>query len=389
MSSRWLLVHVVCAAALLFQLGHVLEGYIHPTVTNTGVEERDLKDLDFPVMLKVCATPGFNESALREVGYGSVLRYFEGTSMYNKSIVGWAGHSNSSEGHGSVAEVLNKVRSHTFRKVVNSIWMKTSQDGWNEITNITNVIQRRVNYPANCYTLDFTNVADVKENGVLYIYFTNEDGRSIDIIAEGSSLNCDRLVKAHRAYSDGDTIAIETNHVVSYVVEMNKNVYVEEDPNINCRNYPNSDFASYRDCDDQYMREYVASHDPGLVPIWLADDMKKVTSYQVERGGHNWFLFDGTKPSDCPLPCSTTHTKTKFLEKHIPYSHRTMLALTFSPTVKVTTTDFVSLELSTFLSDVGGSIGLWLGLGVLQAAEMVVKFLLPTLWMFGAQGIRS
>jgi hypothetical protein len=167
------------------------------------------------------------------------------------------------------------------------------------------------------------------------------------------------------------------------LVEMNKYIYVEADPNKNCRKYPNSDFTSYRDCDDQYMKDYVASKNPNLVPIWLAEDFKNVSTGYVKRGGDDWFLFDGTKPSNCPLPCSTVHTKTKFLEKHLPHSHRTMLAVTFSPTVKVSTTDFVTRPFSTFLSDVGGSIGLWLGLGVLQAVEMTINLALP--WARAAQ----
>jgi hypothetical protein len=43
----------------------------------------------------------------------------------------------------------------------------------------------------------------------------------------------------------------------------------------------------------------------------------------------------------------------------------------------VTTTDFVKLPLSNFLSDVGGSVGLWLGLGMVQAVQIVINCILP------------
>ena len=42
----------------------------------------------------------------------------------------------------------------------------------------------------------------------------------------------------------------------------------------------------------------------------------------------------------------------------------------------MTTTDFVKPTLSSFLSDVGGSAGLWLGLGVAQAVELVLAYVL-------------
>jgi hypothetical protein len=51
MRWRWLLVHLACAVALLVQLGFVVwNGYIRPSVTNTVVEEKDLQDMDFPIV---------------------------------------------------------------------------------------------------------------------------------------------------------------------------------------------------------------------------------------------------------------------------------------------------------------------------------------------------
>ena len=54
-----------------------------------------------------------------------------------------------------------------------------------------------------------------------------------------------------------------------------------------------------------------------------------------------------------------------------------MIDLTFSNTMKVTTTDFLPFHLSTLLSDLGGSMGLWLGLGVVQAGQLLIAFVVP------------
>ena len=58
--------------------------------------------------------------------------------------------------------------------------------------------------------------------------------------------------------------------------------------------------------------------------------------------------------------------------------------------VEMTTTDFIYPTVSSVLSDVGGSLGLWLGLGALQALDLLVKnFLLLanriTQWRTGSE----
>ena len=43
--------------------------------------------------------------------------------------------------------------------------------------------------------------------------------------------------------------------------------------------YPNNDFSSYRECDEQYLKGVLASFTPShLMPVWLTDQMDAVTS---------------------------------------------------------------------------------------------------------------
>ena len=49
------------------------------------------------------------------------------------------------------------------------------------------------------------------------------------------------------------------------------------------------------------------------------------------------------------------------------------MTLIIKDTMEVTTTDFMVFSPSIFLANIGGSLGLWLGLGVLQLGEEVIK----------------
>jgi hypothetical protein len=373
-------VNFACAAALLVQLGFVLwDGYIRPSLTNTVVKEVDLKDIDFPVDLKICASPGFNSGALWKAGYRDTGDYFGGVSKYNRSLLGWAGHTDTSGVQGSVAEVLGRVRSHTVDDVVTRIRI-TSLNYETTNLNITNADLRRQNFPNNCYTLHLTNNAYVKGNGiqVLQIHVHQGHDQEVEMFFVGSSLTTDRIIKALTLYSTGDKIKIlSKKRQYEFVVEIKQNVLLEQDPMKKCQNYPNPAFATYRDCDDQWMKEQAGSQAPGLLPIWLADDLEKVTTKYIGPAPSK--LFDGNNLSDCPLPCKTTRTETKFLRSYVTDDKRTSVDIAFSQSVQVTTTDFVKPSLSTFLSDVGGSVGLWLGLGVVQAGQLVINCVITRL----------
>ena len=69
MKTLLIMANIAFTVILAVQLSHVLEGYFKPTTTRTWEEEVPLKDMGFPLVIKVCVIPGINQSALIEMGY--------------------------------------------------------------------------------------------------------------------------------------------------------------------------------------------------------------------------------------------------------------------------------------------------------------------------------
>ena len=111
----WTVVNSICILAAFIQLVFIIANYINPDQLNTITSEISLDDIEFPLDIKICAEPAFNQNALLESGYDqrfSSYKYFTGRSRYNPSVFGWAGHDNENGTLGSVEEILDKVRNH-------------------------------------------------------------------------------------------------------------------------------------------------------------------------------------------------------------------------------------------------------------------------------------
>ena len=95
----------MCLVAFLYQLGALVYSYANPNQTITKIEKKNLNEMKFPVIFKICIKPGFDAEELLRAGYKQAARYFVGESRYNKTLVGWAGHT---EEGGIVGDIKGK-----------------------------------------------------------------------------------------------------------------------------------------------------------------------------------------------------------------------------------------------------------------------------------------
>ena len=149
---------------------------------------------------------------------------------------------------------------------------------------------------------------------------------------------------------------------------------MEEDKSKDCLVYPGEGLTSYRACTDIHLRNTLATLLPGLTPPWLPGPLGEVTLQALQTanltGNVEQYsnLYSGKERSSCKLPCSTFRAEARLMVGQV--GGVTGVALEFLPRVEVTTTELVRPLFSALLADLGGSVGLWLGLGVLQAIQL-------------------
>ena len=77
----------------MVQTTTLIVNMINPKETLIKTQIMDFDKIDFPLIFKVCITPGFNTTELRTLGYRNSLAYLQGRSVFNRSTIGWAGHT--------------------------------------------------------------------------------------------------------------------------------------------------------------------------------------------------------------------------------------------------------------------------------------------------------
>ena len=180
-------------------------------------------------------------------------------------------------------------------------------------------------------------------------------------------------------------ISADESSSTSYMIDLQQEVFVEADRSINCAVYPTEQHERYEECDTEFVRKSLG---PDIVPVWATtENISKATGPINGTCPKITNLAAGLTMSSCKLPCTTTKGAIKLNSKD-PYQS-TILAVAFTKTLKITTTDFVPFSLAESLASLGGSLGLWLGLGLLQLGQEGVRGLGVLLQAAQGQGAET
>ena len=161
----------------------------------------------------------------------------------------------------------------------------------------------------------------------------------------------------------------------SYKLQLRKIIFKEDDPEKSCANYPIKNYKSYSECDDDFVSKSIPT---GLLPIWATNNLDMVTKskfFPESAYFHSNYsaLYEGFQPSNCPLPCTTYRVESRQLIDEITTRNISVFDISFNPNIHVLTHWPIKFTFASFLSEVGGSMGFWLGVGVLQMAQIGLR----------------
>ena len=300
------------------------------------------------------------------------------------------GHTNNGSVRGTADEVFSRIKHpRNISQFVKTIYqIKLDKTTVNHDTgNIgTNIL--RPYYPQNDI---FFHLPNIQKTSLLMLGFGNLTAHGVEKLElrlMDSGLVTSRPLTSFGQYDAGSIVVEESKsnkfleHHYNVVLEQNK--FLEDDNN--CINYPSHSelekFNDYQSCEDAFQREYLKANVP-CKPYWAFGHVDEEPSVCYSNESvHNTvnLLFVGATVSSCPLPCTTTVAKTKLRFEKVTDAevqeneYINWIVFYLPANMRVTETLLKDTTFSQVLSDLGGTFGLWLGLGVLQLFQSVATF---------------
>ena len=239
------------------------------------------------------------------------------------------------------------------------------------------------NFPHNCLSLDLTKNKYIKEQGVknIFITFHKRSGFGVELFLEDRHISCSRTIIYSSLTQDGANIGLDDLDKTvrkRYVVKINENIRLEENPLADCRNYPNKDYASYNDCDEDFVIKIFQKYF-GFYPIWatgnkslVAENANVINLDAFGEGEINYYDLRDGDISNCTLPCRSSSLTCAFLTEFASTTNSSMINIAFDPRAVLIKEYSSAVDWTGLLADLGGCMGVWLGLGAVQILQVAL-----------------
>ena len=142
-------------------------------------------------------------------------------------------------------------------------------------------------FPA-CQTLDlsrFFNLSRMAPSNVFFYFKKNLNlGIALEVGDKRKTLARRRLIQNSFEY-EGAKIELEdlySSKTRTYALTMSQTIDLETDKGKNCKNYPNKNFSSYRECDENYVYNEVVKN-YNMMPFWAAKKIDEITHTAYDK----------------------------------------------------------------------------------------------------------
>ena len=94
--------HIFLIISFVVHFGYLTYFMCNPKLPTIQIYDKHLKDIEFPLSFRFCVHQKNESTRYQRFGYDNEYDFFSGKSMFNGSIIGWAGHKEDGSTHGSV-----------------------------------------------------------------------------------------------------------------------------------------------------------------------------------------------------------------------------------------------------------------------------------------------
>ena len=295
---------IILIVICIYHVSNIIYKNINPDVPEILVYEKNLNEIDFPISFLLCLNEFDNDSMkYRKVGFNNVQDLFLGRRVkYNstlkkmaveKHLKGWKGHKMN----GSVLSLDNIAKgiSSNWKDIVQSIQVFTVDDEIHE-RYYQVIMGTKINwskfpiYP-NCKALDLAgyirtpNKTSIRIEQIKFkIWGADKYAFFLYPLDKNRALTKRMFVRNMLSYSGsiiGNQLKGFTKNM-RVALRITQNKYEEEDKTNPCSEYPNEEFQSYKECDENFVYRVMTTK-LNLIPFWATDNMSEVTDQRFHK----------------------------------------------------------------------------------------------------------
>ena len=85
--------HIIFTFAFVIHLSKIAYDLKYPKYPSIRIRKTELRNINFPVVFKFCIRDDKNTNNFQKLGYKGRIQAFIGSSMFNRSLFGWNGHT--------------------------------------------------------------------------------------------------------------------------------------------------------------------------------------------------------------------------------------------------------------------------------------------------------